>query len=55
MRSFGAEVVALGLSDAAHTGGQGLRFALVCGVLMNLWAAVRYLIGSTKLKRDWVG
>jgi predicted MFS family arabinose efflux permease len=48
-------VVALGLSDPAHAAAQGLRYALMCGVLVNLWAAVHYLIGSTKLKKDWVG
>ncbi len=48
-------VVAFGLSDAAHASAQGLRYALMCGALVNLWAAVHYLIGSTKLKRDWVG
>ena len=48
-------VVALGLSTAADAAGQGLRYALVCGSLVNLWAAAHYLIGSTRLKRDWVG
>jgi MFS family permease len=48
-------VVAFGLSDPAHASAQGLRYALMCGALVNLWAAVHYLIGSTKLKRDWVG
>jgi predicted MFS family arabinose efflux permease len=48
-------VVALGLSDSAHASAQGLRYALMCGALVNLWAAVHYLIGSTKLKKDWVG
>jgi MFS family permease len=48
-------VVALGLSDAAHASAQGLRYALVCGVVVNLWAAVHYWIGSTKLEKDWVG
>jgi len=48
-------VVALGLSDPAHAAAEGLRYALVCGVLVNLWAAVHYLIGATKLKKDWVG
>ena len=48
-------VVAFGLSDAAHAGAQGLRYALVCGCLVNFWAAAHYLIGSTKLKKDWVG
>ena len=50
-----AHVVAFGLSDPAHAAGQGLRYALCCGVLVNLWAATHYLIGSTKLKKDWVG
>jgi len=50
-----AHVVAFGLSDPAHAAGQGLRYAMVCGVLVNLWAATHYLIGSTKLKKDWVG
>jgi predicted MFS family arabinose efflux permease len=49
------QVVALGLSDAAHASASGLRYALMCGSLVNLWAAAHYLIGSTKLKRDWVG
>ena len=48
-------VVALGLSDAAHASAQGLRYALCCGALVNLWASIHYLIGSTKLKKDWVG
>ena len=48
-------VVAFGLSDHAHAAAQGLRYALVCGSLVNLWASVHYLIGSTKLKKDWVG
>ena len=48
-------VVAFGLSDTAHAAAQGLRYALVCGVLVNLWASAHYLIGSTKLKQDWVG
>ena len=48
-------VVALGLSDGAHVSAEGLRYALMCGSLVNLWAAVHYLIGSTKLKKDWVG
>jgi predicted MFS family arabinose efflux permease len=50
-----SHAVAFGLSDAAHAGAQGLRYALVAGALVNLWAAVHYLIGATKLKRDWVG
>jgi predicted MFS family arabinose efflux permease len=48
-------VVAFGLSDPAHAGAQGLRYALVCGALVNLWASAHYLIGSTRLKKDWVG
>jgi predicted MFS family arabinose efflux permease len=52
---FHAHAVAFGLSDAAHASAQGLRFALICGALVNLWASVHYLIGSTKLKKDWVG
>jgi predicted MFS family arabinose efflux permease len=48
-------VVAFGLSDAAHASAQGLRYALMCGAVVNLWAAIHYLIGSTKLKKDWVG
>jgi len=48
-------VVALGLSDGAHAAAQGLRYALVTGALVNLWASAHYLIGSTKLKKDWVG
>jgi len=48
-------VVAFGLSDPAHAAAQGLRYALVCGCLVNLWASAHYLIGSTKLKQDWVG
>jgi predicted MFS family arabinose efflux permease len=48
-------VVAFGLSDPAHAAAQGLRYALMCGALVNLWASVHYLIGSTKLKQDWVG
>jgi predicted MFS family arabinose efflux permease len=48
-------VVAFGLSDPAHAAAQGLRYALVCGCLVNLWAAAHYLIGSTRLKKDWVG
>jgi predicted MFS family arabinose efflux permease len=48
-------VVALGLSDPAHAAAQGLRYALMCGAVVNLWAAAHYLIGSTKLKKDWVG
>jgi predicted MFS family arabinose efflux permease len=50
-----AHVVALGLSDPAHASAQGLRYALICGALVNLWASAHYLIGSTKLKEDWVG
>ncbi len=50
-----AHVVAFGLSDPAHAAGQGLRYAMVGGVLVNLWAAAHYFIGSTKLKKDWVG
>jgi predicted MFS family arabinose efflux permease len=50
-----AHVVAFGLSDAAHASSQGLRYALMCGALVNLWAAVHYLIGSRHLKREWVG
>ena len=50
-----AHVVAFGLSDQAHAAGQGLRYALVFGVLVNLWAAAHYLIGSTRLNKDWVG
>ena len=50
-----AHVVAFGLSDAAHASANGLRYALICGALVNLWASAHYLIGSTKLKRDWVG
>ena len=48
-------VVAFGLSDPAHATAQGLRYALVCGALVNLWASTHYLIGSTRLKEDWVG
>jgi predicted MFS family arabinose efflux permease len=48
-------VVAFGLSDPAHAAAQGLRYALMCGALVNLWASLHYLIGSTKLKNDWVG
>jgi predicted MFS family arabinose efflux permease len=48
-------VVAFGLSDPAHAAAQGLRYALVCGALVNLWASAHYLIGSTKLMKDWVG
>jgi hypothetical protein len=47
--------VALGLSASANAAGQALRSALVCGSLVNLWAAAHYLSGSTRLKRDWVG
>jgi MFS family permease len=50
-----AHVVAFGLSDAAHAGAQGLRYAMACGMAVNLWAAVHYWIGSTKLERDWAG
>jgi len=50
-----SHVVAFGLSDAKHAAAQGLRYALMCGALVNLWASVHYLIGSTKLKKDWVG
>jgi MFS family permease len=50
-----AHVVGWGLSDPAHAAGQGLRYALVCGALVNAWAAVHYFIGATKLKKDWVG
>jgi hypothetical protein len=50
-----SHVVAFGLSDAAHASGQGLRYALICGSVVNLWAAVHYLIGARKLKADWVG
>jgi predicted MFS family arabinose efflux permease len=50
-----AHVVGLGLSDPAHAAAQGLRYALVCGSLVNLWASAHYLIGATKLKNDWVG
>jgi predicted MFS family arabinose efflux permease len=50
-----SHVVAFGLSDPAHAAAQGLRYALVCGSLVNLWASAHYLIGSTKLKKDWVG
>ncbi|HEY2594792.1 MAG TPA: hypothetical protein VGK33_12905, partial [Chloroflexota bacterium] len=49
------QVVSLGLSDAAHASGQGLRYALVVGSVVNLWAAVHYLIGAARLKEDWVG
>jgi predicted MFS family arabinose efflux permease len=52
---FNAHAVAFGLSDRAHAAAQGLRYALVCGSLINLWASAHYLIGSTKLKKDWVG
>ncbi len=48
-------VVGLGLSDPAHASAQGLRYALCCGALVNLWAAVHYAIGSRKLAKDWVG
>ena len=48
-------VVAYGLSDPAHAAAQGLRYALMCGALVNLWASAHYLIGSTRLKKDWVG
>jgi predicted MFS family arabinose efflux permease len=48
-------VVAFGLSDPAHAASQGLRYALMCGAVVNLWAAVHYLIGSRHLKHDWVG
>jgi len=48
-------VVAFGLSDPAHAAAEGLRYALMCGALVNLWASLHYLIGSTKLKNDWVG
>jgi predicted MFS family arabinose efflux permease len=48
-------VVAFGLSDPAHAAAQGLRYALACGALVNFWAAAHYLIGSTKLEKDWVG
>jgi predicted MFS family arabinose efflux permease len=48
-------VVALGLSDPSHAAAQGLRYALICGSLVNLWASAHYLIGATRLKRDWVG
>jgi hypothetical protein len=50
-----AHAVAFGLSDAAHAGAQGLRYALVAGSLVNLWAAAHYLIGATRLEKDWVG
>jgi MFS family permease len=50
-----SHVVSLGLSDAAHASGQGLRYALVVGSVVNLWAAVHYLIGAARLKEDWVG
>jgi predicted MFS family arabinose efflux permease len=50
-----AHAVAFGLSDAAHAGAQGLRYALVAGCLVNLWAAAHYLIGATRLEKDWVG
>jgi predicted MFS family arabinose efflux permease len=48
-------VVAFGLSDSAHAAAQGLRYALVCGALVNLWASAHYLIGSRRLNQDWVG
>ena len=48
-------VVAFGLSTPAEAPAQGLRYALMCGVLVDLWAAVHYFIGASKLKRDWVG
>ena len=50
-----SHVVAFGLSDTKHAAAQGLRYALMCGSLVNLWASVHYLIGSAKLKKDWVG
>ena len=50
-----AHVVGWGLSDQAHAAGQGLRYAMVCGALVNAWAAVHYFVGSTRLKKDWVG
>jgi predicted MFS family arabinose efflux permease len=48
-------VVAQGLSTPAQASAEGLRYALICGVLVNFWAAIHYLIGATKLKKDWVG
>jgi hypothetical protein len=36
--------------QAAST--QGLRLALVCGLVFLLWAAVHYLLASRTLKRD---
>ncbi|HEX3920003.1 MAG TPA: MFS transporter [Caulobacteraceae bacterium] len=50
-----SHAVALGLADAAHASGQGLRYALVIGSVVNLWAAVHYFIGARRLKADWVG
>jgi hypothetical protein len=48
-------VVAFGLSAPAQASAQGLRYALVIGALVNLWAAAHYLIGARSLKKDWVG
>jgi MFS family permease len=52
---FHQNVVAWGLSDEAHSSANGLRYALMCGAIIYVWASVHYFIGSTKLKRDWVG
>lgn len=52
---FHANVVAWGLSDEQHASAQGLRYALMCGAVVYVWASIHYLIGSTKLKKDWVG
>ena len=50
-----AQVVGLGLADNAHKEGEGLRWALVLGATVYAWSGVHFLIGSTKLKKDWVG
>ena len=38
------------LWSALATRDDGLRYALVCGALVNLWAAAHYFIGSRRLK-----
>jgi MFS family permease len=58
-------VVEWGLvGNACDTGGaacdakitaEGLRYALVTGVLIYLWSSFHFFMGSRRLKNDWVG
>jgi MFS family permease len=52
---FNTHVVAFGWANAENASAVGLRCALICGSVVNLWASAHYLLGSRLLKRDWVG